>query len=125
VITNFSLNFLKQGPEKEISWMVISLASCGGVLVKLWHSKVSPSTRYDYCAWIGARSTTSVLLKARCIHMKTCIDSDFEVSVENIKRSTIEALEQGKKFLSDIWSKGGKEIDLKESKKNRDNVSIY
>jgi hypothetical protein len=57
--------------------------------------------------------------------MKTCIDSDFEVSVENIKRSTIEALEQGKKFLSDIWSKGGKEIDLKESKKNRDNVSIY
>jgi hypothetical protein len=57
--------------------------------------------------------------------MKTCIDPNFEVSVENVKRSTIEALERGMKFLYDIWSKGGKEIDLEESKKNRENVSIY
>jgi hypothetical protein len=80
------------------------------------------STRADYCAWIGTQSTASILLKAGCNHMKTCTDLDFEVSIENVWMSTAEASEWGKKFLDDIWSKGGKEISLEESKKLKEKV---
>jgi hypothetical protein len=45
--------------------------------------------------------------------------------METIRRSTVEDSEWGKKFLSDIWSKGGKEITLEESKKNIDKVCVY
>ncbi|KAL5647158.1 hypothetical protein ACJX0J_041513, partial [Zea mays] len=68
------------------------------------------STREDYCAWIGARSTASILLKVGCQHIKACSEPDFEVSAENVRRLTAEASEWGRKFLSDIWSKGGKEL---------------
>jgi hypothetical protein len=57
----------------------------------------------DYCAWIGAQSSTLVLLKAECKHMKTCTDPDFKVSADHVQRSTIEASKWSKKFLSNIW----------------------
>jgi hypothetical protein len=57
--------------------------------------------------------------------MKTCTDPNFEVPVDSVRRSTVEASEWGKKFLSDIWSKGGKEIALEESMKNREMVCVY
>jgi hypothetical protein len=34
--------------------------------------------------------------------MKTCTDPNFEVPVDSVRRSTVEASEWGKKFLSDI-----------------------
>lgn len=77
------------------------------------------STREDYCAWIGARSTASVLLKAGCHHVKACTEPNFEVSANSVRRSTAEASEWSKKFLSDIWSKGGKEVSIEESLKNK------
>jgi hypothetical protein len=48
------------------------------------------STREDYCAWIGARSTASVLLKARCNHVWAFTDLDFRVSAIHVRRSTVE-----------------------------------
>jgi hypothetical protein len=87
--------------------------------------KVILSTQEDYCAWIGAQSTSLVLLRAGFGHLKTCLDPDFKVSIEHVKRSTVEASEWGKNFLFDIWLKGEKEIALEESKKNRDKVYIY
>jgi hypothetical protein len=57
------------------------------------------STREDYCAWIGARSTNSVLLKVSYGHLKTCLDPDFEVTMESVRRSTIEASEWGIFYL--------------------------
>jgi hypothetical protein len=35
------------------------------------------SIREDYCAWIDARSTASVLLKAECNHVRACTNLDF------------------------------------------------
>jgi hypothetical protein len=52
----------------------------------------------DYCAWIGARSTVSILLKAGYKHVKACTDPDFKVPADNVQRSTVEALEWSKKF---------------------------
>jgi hypothetical protein len=72
------------------------------ILGKVGAFKGILSTREDYCTWIGAWRIASVLLKAGCSHIKTCMDLDFKVSVENVKKSTVEALEWGQKFLSDM-----------------------
>jgi hypothetical protein len=57
------------------------------------------SAREDYCAWIDTRITTSVLLKARCNHMRACTNPNFRVSANHVRRSTIEASEWSKKFI--------------------------
>jgi hypothetical protein len=62
----------------------------------------------DYCAWIGARSTASVLLKVGCNHVKACTDPDFRVSTDHVRKSIVEASEWSKKFLSKIWNNDGK-----------------
>lgn len=54
--------------------------------------------------------------------MKTYTYPNFEVSIENVRSSTTEASEWGKKFLADIWSKGGKEIALEESNKIKEKI---
>jgi hypothetical protein len=46
------------------------------------------------------------------------------VPLENIRSSSIEASNRGKKFLLDIWNAGGKAISLEESKKNKKKVFI-
>jgi hypothetical protein len=63
-----------------------------------------------------------ILFRAGCGHLKTCLDPDFKVSTEYVKRSTVEASKWGNKFLPDIWSKGGKETALEESEKNREKI---
>jgi hypothetical protein len=86
--------------------------------------KIVLSAQEYYCAWIGARSTASVLLKVGCNHLKVCTDPDFRVSADHVRISTNEASKWTKKFLSDIWKKGRKEISIEESIKNRENVCI-
>jgi hypothetical protein len=80
------------------------------------------SAQEDYCAWIGARSTASVLLKARCKHMRACTDLDFKVSADHVRRSTAKTLEWSKKVLSETGKRGGKELSIVESTKNREKV---
>lgn len=85
-------NFMDGDIVGVMRWILGKVGAFKGIL----------STRENYCTWIGARRTDSVLLKAGCSHMNTCMNLDFKVSVENVKRSTVEALEWGKKFLSDM-----------------------
>jgi hypothetical protein len=80
------------------------------------------SDRQDFCDWIGAQSTTSVLLKGECKHVKTCTDPDFNVSADNVRWLTIEASKWSKKFLSEIWKRCGKELSIEECIKNREKV---
>jgi hypothetical protein len=83
------------------------------------------SLREDYCAWIGGRSTASVLMTARRNHVKVCTNPDFRVSADHVRRMTIEALECSKKILSEIWKKGKKEISIKESIYNMEKVCTF
>jgi hypothetical protein len=80
------------------------------------------STRENYYAWIGTLTAASVLLKVVCNHVKAYNLPDFKVSVDSIRRSTIEALESSKKVLSNIWKEGKKEISIEESIINREKV---
>ena len=93
-------------------WVLSDTSAFKGVL----------SAREDYCSWIGARSTALVLLKARCKHVKTYIDPDFKVSIDDVRRSTVEASRWSKNFLSEIWKMGGKELSSEKSINNREKV---
>jgi hypothetical protein len=59
------------------------------------------------------------MLKAVCDYVRDCTDPDFRVSADHVQRSNVEALEWSKKFLSEIWRRGGKELSIEESIKNR------
>jgi hypothetical protein len=98
--------------EGMMCWILSETRAYKGVL----------STRDDYYAWIGTRSTTSVLLKAGCNHVRTCTEPNFKVSANNVQSSIVEAPEWSKKLLSDIWTKGGKKINIEESMKNKEKV---
>jgi hypothetical protein len=56
--------------------------------------------------------------------VKTCNGPDFEVSIDIVRRSTVEASEWGKSSYFYIWTKGGKKISIEESMKNREKVCI-
>lgn len=47
------------------------------------------STREDYCAWIGARSATSMLEKVDCEHVKIIGNPDFKVSQDDVKKPSL------------------------------------
>lgn len=71
------------------------------------------STLEDYCTWIGAQSTALVLLKVNCQHVKACTDPDFEVSVDNVKRSAIDASEWGKSYYLIYGTKAERKLASK------------
>jgi hypothetical protein len=98
--------------EGLMSWVLSETRAFKGVL----------SAQEDYCAWIDARSTTSVLLKTGCKHVSACTDLDFKISADHVRRSTAKTLEWSKKVLSEIWKRGGKELSIVESTKNKEKV---
>ena len=54
------------------------------VLSETYAFKSVLSAQDDYCAWIGIRSTASILLKARCNHVKVCTDPDLRVPADHV-----------------------------------------
>jgi hypothetical protein len=99
--------------EGLMRWVLSDISAFKGVL----------SAREDYCSWIGARSTALVLLKVGCNHVRDYTDLDFSVSADHVQRSTIEPSEWSKKFLSEIWKRDEKELNIEESINNREKVS--
>ena len=108
-------NFIDGDIVGVMRWIYGKVCTFKGVL----------STREDYCACIAARSTASALLRVGCNHIKTCLNPNFTLPIENVRRLSAKALKWGKKFLFDIWSKRWKEITLEESRKDMENVFIY
>jgi hypothetical protein len=88
-------NFIDGDIVGAMRWIYGKVCTFKGVL----------STREDYCACIAARSTASALLRVGCNHIKTCLNPNFTLPIENVRRLSAKALKWGKKFLFDIWSK--------------------
>jgi hypothetical protein len=108
-------NFVDGDIMGAMRWIYGEVGAFKGVL----------STREDYCVWVGARSTASTLLGVGCEHMKACTCPNFKISFEKRKKVISKASEWRKKFLLDVWTKGGKDIAIEESKKNRKKVHIH
>jgi hypothetical protein len=56
------------------------------------------TSRGDFCACVGARGTISLLEKAGCDHVKSIIQSEFEIYVDDIKGHSGKAIELGRRF---------------------------
>jgi hypothetical protein len=61
---------------------------------------------------------TSILEKASYEHAKAVVPPGFVFSTEDIKSPLAEASALGRKFYSEVWMKGGREIPNEGIRKN-------
>jgi hypothetical protein len=64
----------------------------------------------DFCALVASRGTTAAFAKAGCNHVKTVNKPTFSLLPSDLVNILAEARSVGNKFITHIWSKGGREI---------------
>jgi hypothetical protein len=100
--------FICGSPDEVIQWINGEVESFEEIL----------SDRGDFCAFIDAGGVASILEKAGCDDDKAIAQPDFAFSTDDIRNSLVEATTLGGKFYSEVWLKGGREIDDENIKKN-------
>jgi hypothetical protein len=68
------------------------------------------SDRGDICAFAGARGVAAILEKAGCDHVKAAAQTEAVFSTDDTKDPSAEATLVGRKFYSDVWVNGGREL---------------
>jgi hypothetical protein len=74
--------------------------------------------RRDICAFSGARGIAAILEKAGCDHIKVAAQAEAAFSINDTKDPSAEATLVGRKFYSDVWVNGGRELANEIIKKN-------
>jgi hypothetical protein len=74
--------------------------------------------RGDICAFTGARGVAAILEKAGCDHVKAAAQAEATFSTDDTRDPSDEATLLGRKFYSDVWVNGGRELANKIIKKN-------
>jgi hypothetical protein len=92
-------NFIHGDAEGAVKWIVGEIEAFDEVL-----------TGQETSAPGGGRGAISLLEKADCEHVKTIIQLDFAVSVDDVKEPSAEGIALGGKFYSEVWLNGGREI---------------
>jgi hypothetical protein len=64
----------------------------------------------DLCALLASRGTAAIFLKAGCTHAKIVNKSNFSLSPSDLVNIPGEARSIGNRFITQIWSKGGREL---------------
>jgi hypothetical protein len=59
---------------------------------------------------VASRGTAASFAKAGCNHVKTINKPTFSLSPSDLVNIPAEARSVGNKFITQIWSKGGREI---------------
>jgi hypothetical protein len=72
------------------------------------HDLLPPLIRGDYCAWIGARNTSSIFYKDECDHVKVVRHPNFKILVEDMKTPSDEASNDGQRFLHELGANEAK-----------------
>jgi hypothetical protein len=81
----------------------------------------------DFCAFAGARGIAAVLEKTGCEHVKAAAQAKAIFSIGDTKEPSAEATLMGRKFYSDVWMKGGREIvdeAIKKSEKESHDARV-
>ena len=60
------------------------------------------SGRGDVCAFSGARGVAAILEKIGCEHVKSLVQTEAALSIEDTKDPSVEASLVGGKFFTDI-----------------------
>jgi hypothetical protein len=105
-------NFIRGDPEGVIEWISGEVEAFEEIL----------SDHGDVCAFSGARGISAILEKAGCDHVKTLAQTEVAFSVDDTKDPSAEASLMGRKFYTDIWANGGREIAHKIMKKSEKDI---
>jgi hypothetical protein len=100
--------FIRGNPDEVIQWINGEVEAFEEIL----------SDRGDFCAFAGARGTTSILQKVGCDHVKAVAQPNFAFSADGVRNPSAEATTLGGKFYSELWLKGGREIADEAIKRN-------
>lgn len=58
--------------------------------------------RDDFYTCVGARGTISLFEKAGCEHVKTIIQLEFKLSIDDIRQPSVKVVELGRRFYINI-----------------------
>jgi hypothetical protein len=101
-------NFIRGDPEGVIDWISGEVEAFEEIL----------NDRGDICAFSGARGIAAILEKAGCDHIKTAAQAEVAFSIEDTKDPSAEATLVGRKFYSNVWVNGGRDLANEIIKKN-------
>jgi hypothetical protein len=100
--------FIRGDPEGIIEWIDEEAEAFDKIL----------SDHGDLCAFASARRVAAILKKNGCEHAKAAAQAETVFSIDHAKEPSAQATLIGGKFYSDVWKKGGREIDDEVIKKN-------
>jgi hypothetical protein len=93
--------FIQGDPEGVIQWIGEEVEAFEEIL----------SDHGDFCAFVGARGVAAILEKTGWEHVKAATQAEAIFSVDDMKEPSVDASLIGGKFYSNIWMKGGREMD--------------
>jgi hypothetical protein len=64
----------------------------------------------DFCVLVASHGTASAFAKARCNHVRTVNKPTFSLSPSDLVNIPAKARSVGNIFITQIWTKGGREI---------------
>jgi DNA repair exonuclease SbcCD ATPase subunit len=64
----------------------------------------------DFFAFVVAYGTTAIFAKAGCKHLKTINKATFGIFPSDLDNIPVEGRSVGKRFIIQIWTKGGREV---------------
>jgi hypothetical protein len=102
-------NFIHDEPDGVIQWINGEAEAFEEIL----------SDRGDFCAFVGARGAISILEEVGCEHAKTVAQPGFSLSTDDIKNPSADAAALSRKFYSEVWLKGGREIANESIRRNQ------
>jgi hypothetical protein len=91
-------NFIRGDPEGVIEWISSEAEAFEEIL----------SDRGDVCVFSGARGVAAILEKAGCDYVKTLVQAEAALSIDDTKDPSAEASLIGGKNFTDIWENGGR-----------------
>jgi hypothetical protein len=101
--------FIRGDPEGVIKWIREEGEAFEEIL----------SDHGDFCAFACARGVAAILDKTGCEHVKAAAQAETFFSIDNTKEPSTKATLMGRKFYSNVWMKGGREIADEAIKKNK------
>jgi hypothetical protein len=105
-------NFIRGDPEGVIKWISGEAEAFEEIL----------SDRGDVCAFSGARGISAILEMVGCDHVKTLAQAEAAFSVDDTKDPSAKASLVGRKFYTDIWANGGREMAHEIMKKSEKDI---
>jgi hypothetical protein len=105
-------NFIRGDPKGVIEWISSEAEAFEEIL----------SDREDVCAFSGARGVAVILEKAGCDHVKTLVQAEAALSIDDTKDPSAEASLIGGKIFTDIWENGGRGMAHEIMKKSEKDI---